>query len=156
MNRQKTKSLIYIIPILFLFLSSMNAQNIYITKLHDLDFGEVFIGYDAEIQHTDPNAAKFSFYHTKWFRANTFIQFVLPTTLDNGSAHIPITFDQSHTAASYNDQESGRTNFDPHSTVYIRLFFYTTVYVWLGAKITTTSNLPYGTYTGTIILNVYY
>lgn len=156
MNREYFRKISILIPILFLLISSAHAQNIYITKLNDLDFGDVFIGYNAEVQHTDPNAAKFSFYHTKWFRAYTYIQFVLPTTLDNGSSHIPITFDQSHTAASYNDQEGGRTNFDPHSTVYVNLYFYTTVYIWLGGTITTTSNLPYGTYSGTIILNVYY
>lgn len=149
---------------LFLIVSSMlllnqglNAQGVYITKLHDLEFGEVFIGYNAEVKHTDINAAKFSFYHTQWFYKNVYIQFVLPSSLDNGVYKIPITFDQSHTAASYNDQETGRVNFDPRSTVYIpNLRFYTTVYLWLGATITTSPNLKYGNYTGTIILNIYY
>ncbi len=152
--------LIKITLLIFFFFAQItfvNAQGIYITKLHDLEFGEVFIGYSAEVQHTDVNAAKFSFYHTRWFSRNIYIQFVLPTTLDNGANQIPIIFDHSHTAASYNDQIGGRVNFDPHSTVYIRnLRVYRTVYLWLGATISTTSTMHYGTYTGTIILNVFY
>jgi hypothetical protein len=148
--------LIQTIIFAFIFFSEYKAQ-IYITKLHDLEFGEVFMGYSAEVQHTDPNAAKFSFYHTRFFRRTVYIQFVLPSTLNNGSSQIPIIFDQAHTAISYNDQEDGRTNFDPHSIVYIRrLFFYRTVYIWLGGTITTSPNMQYGTYSGTIILNVFY
>jgi hypothetical protein len=143
--------------ILIAFFSNINAQNIYITKLNDLSFGEVFIGYSADIQHTDINAAKFSFYHTRWFRRNVYISFVLPTTLNNGVNQIPITFDQSQAAWSYSDQTSGRTNFDPHSVLKIRrLWFYRNVYLWLGGSIVTTSNLPYGLYSGTIILTVAY
>ena len=148
-----------ILLIIFLFaqVTFINAQGIYITKLHNLEFGEVFIGYSAEVQHTDVNAAKFSFYHTRWYSRNVFIQFVLPATLDNGVHQIPITFDHSHTAASYNDQIGGRVNFDPRSTVYIRrLRYYETVYLWLGGTITTSPAMHYGTYTGTIILNIYY
>ena len=141
----------------FILFTEYNAQQIYITKLNDLEFGEVFIGYSAEVQHTDINAAKFSFYHTQRFYRDVFIQFVLPATLDNGASQIPIVFDQSHTAASYNDQETGRVNFDPRSIVYIPdLRFRKTVYLWLGGSINTTPNLQYGTYTGTIILNIYY
>ena len=151
-----SKNIIFFLS-LFALLSSINAQNIYITKLNDLNFGEVFIGYSADIEHTDINAAKFSFYHTRWFKRNITVSLVLPTTLDHGSSHIPITFNQSQAAWSYNDQESGRTNFDPHSNLRIKkLWFYTTVYLWLGGSIATTSNLPYGTYSGTIILTVSY
>ena len=142
---------------LFAFFSSISAQNIYITKLNDLDFGEVFMGYSADVRDTDINAAKFSFYHTRWFRRNILVNFVLPTTLDNGSYQIPITFDQSQASWSYNDQQSGRTNFDPHSKLKIkRLWFYTDVYIWLGGSITTKTNLQYGIYSGTIILTVSY
>mgnify|MGYP001003418903 CR=1 FL=1 len=153
-NFLKSKILVFL---LVLVGSSVFAQGVYITKLSDLEFGEVFIGYSSEVQHTDINAAKFSFYHTQWRSRNVYIQFVLPATLDNGQNKIPITFDQSHTAVSYYDQESGRINFDPRSTVYITsLRFYTTVYLWLGATITTSPTLKYGNYTGTIILNIYY
>jgi hypothetical protein len=125
--------------------------------LNDLEFGEVFIGYSSDVQDIDINAAKFSFYHTKKFYKNVYIQFVLPATLDNGASQIPILFDQSHTSASYSDQETGRTNFDPRNTVYIpNLRFRKTVYLWLGGSISTTPIMQYGTYSGTIILNVFY
>ncbi len=147
----------FLVFVLIITAFNAYAQGVYITKLHDLEFGEVFIGYNAEVQHTDINAAKFSFYHTQRFYKDVYIQFVLPASLDNGAYKIPITFDQSHTAASYYDQVSGRVNFDPRSTVYIpSLRFYRTVYLWLGATIATSPNLQYGTYTGTIILNIYY
>jgi hypothetical protein len=148
---------IFTLFLVVLISSKADAQGVYISKLHDLEFGEIFIGYDAEVQHTDINAAKFSFYHTQWRSRNVYIQFVLPATLDNGSYKIPITFDQSHTAASYNDQTSGRVAFDPRSIVYIsNLTYYKTVYLWLGATINTSPTLKYGDYTGTIILNIFY
>lgn len=141
----------------FVFFSSINAQNVYITKLNDLDFGEVFIGYSSDISDTDINAAKFSFYHTRWLRKNINIRFVLPTSLTNGRNRMPISFNQSQTSWSNYDQESGRTNFDPHSSLRIKkIWFYQTIYVWLGGSIKATTNLPYGIYSGTIILTVSY
>ncbi|MCF6268388.1 MAG: DUF4402 domain-containing protein [Melioribacteraceae bacterium] len=148
---------ILLIFLLFPFFSSISAQNIYITKINDLDFGEVFIGYSSTIRDTDINAAKFVFYHTKWFRRNIQVNFVLPTTLNNGGNKIRITFDQSQASWSYNDRQSGRRNFDPHSVLKIRrVWFYRNVYLWLGGTITTTSDLPYGIYSGTILLTVAY
>ncbi len=141
----------------FIFFSSISAQEIYITKLNDLSFGEVFIGYSADIQDTDMNAAKFSFFHTNKRKKNLSIRFVLPTTLDNGSSQIPITFDKSQASWSSNDQQSGRKNFDPHGKLKIRRVKKNeTHFIWLGGSITTTTDLPYGVYTGTIILTVLY
>jgi len=149
--------IIFSIFFLFAFFSSISAQEIYITKLHDLDFGEVFIGYNATVLDTDVNAAKFSFYHTNNKRKNLRIDFVLPTTLDNGANQIPITFDQSLSTWKKNDQITGRNNFDPHQRLRIkRIRKNNTLYIWLGGSITTTVGLPYGTYIGTIILTVSY
>ncbi len=157
MKKKFLSKIILLISLIFSLSSHISAQNIYITKLNDLDFGEVFIGYSSTIRDTDINAAKFVFYHTKWFRRNIQVNFVLPKTLNNGRSKIPITFNQSQASWSYNDRQSGRRNFDPHSILKIRrVWFYRNVYLWLGGTITTTSNLPYGVYSGTIILTVAY
>jgi len=138
------------------FSSSISAQKLFITKLHDLDFGEVFIGFSATVLDTDVNAAKFSFYHTEKKKKDLKISFVLPTTLDNaGGFQIPITFDQSQATWSKNDQMAGRANFDPHQQLKIKKVRKNdTHFIWLGGSIITTAGLPYGLYSGTIILTV--
>ena len=149
--------IIFSIFFLFAFFSSISGQKIFITKLSDLDFGEVFIGYSATVLDTDVNAAKFSFFHIDNRKKNLRITFVLPTTLDNGVNQIPITFDQSQATWSTNDQVAGRTNFDPRRAFTIRNVLKDDPYfIWLGGSITTTTGLPYGLYTGTIILTVAY
>ncbi len=149
--------ILFLLFFLFTFYSSINAQKIFITKLNDLDFGEVFIGYPATILDTDVNAAKFSFFHIDNRKKDLKISFVLPTTLDNGGNQIPITFDQSQATWSTNDQIAGRKNFDPHRQLKIKKVNKNdTHFIWLGGSITTTIGLPYGFYSGTIILTVVY
>ena len=157
MKKKYLSIVLFTIFFLLTFFSSINAQKIFITKLHELDFGEVFIGYPAEVLDTDVNAAKFSFFHKDKKRKNLKINFVLPTTLDNGANQIPITFDQSHSTWKKRDQLNGRNNFDPHQELRIDgIRKNKTLYIWLGGSIITTTGLPYGTYIGTIILTVSY
>jgi len=144
--------------ILILLLSdSLSAQNIYITKLNDLNFGDVFIGYSKDIPHTDINASKFRFYHTATSRKIIYLSFILPSRLSNGLDQIPITFDQNHTAWSYKDKTSGRTNFNPYSKFSIKnVRSNRMVYIWLGANLPAMAGVSYGLYEGTIILTVEY
>ena len=147
--------IVFSIFFLFAFSVSINAQKVFINKLNDLDFGEVFIGYSATVLDTDVNAAKFSFYHVNKKKKDLKISFVLPVTLDNGGNSIPITFDQSQATWSTNDQIAGRQNFDPHRQLKIKKVNKDdTHFIWLGGSIITTTGLPYGLYTGTIILTV--
>ena len=86
-----------------------------------------------------------------------YISFNLPATLDNGSDSFPITFDALHTGWRRNDNPNNATNFDPHSTLIIpNVKRNRTYYLWLGGQITTFAGLPYGLYSGTIILTVAY
>lgn len=135
----------------------LSGQSIYITKLNDLNFGDVFIGYSKDVPHTDFNAAKFRFYHTATARKTIYISFTLPGSLSNGLDNIPIIFDQSHTAWSYTDKTSGRTNFNPYSRYAInnvRANRY--IYLWVGAYLPASPGVSFGLYEGTIILTVEY
>jgi hypothetical protein len=142
--------------IIFVFFSEQsNAQTIYITRLNDLNFGDVFIGYTKDIPHTDINSAKFRFYHTASGRKTIYISFTLPSNLSNGIDQIPITFDQNHTAWSPKDQVSGRTNFNPFSRYKIKnVRSYRNYYIWLGGMLNASPGVSYGLYEGTIIITV--
>ncbi len=156
----KTVRHVSIIYLLFLFLSSNSqlfSQTLYVNKLSDLVFGDVFFGYSALVLDTDPGAAKFSFYHSDTKRKNIRVNFNLPTTLTNGLDNIPITFDQGYTSYSLNDQISGRTNFNPFKQLSIKKIEpFETVYVWIGGTIDPITGLSGGLYTGTIIITVAY
>ena len=92
------------------------SQEIFITKLSDLEFGDVFIGtLNVDVPHTDARAAKLSFYHTNNKRQIMTVTFVLPANLTFGANNLPITFDQNHSAWHRRDQVGGRMNFDPHA-----------------------------------------
>ena len=149
-----------IIYLLFLFFSSnsqLSSQTLYVNKLSDLEFGDVFFGYSAIVLDTDPGAAKFSFYHSDSKRKNIRINFSLPTTLTNGVDNIPITFNQIYTSYSLNDQIAGRTYFNPFKQLSIKKIEpLETVYIWLGGAIDPITGLSGGLYTGTIIITVAY
>ncbi|GAB4133312.1 MAG: hypothetical protein Fur0015_06530 [Ignavibacteriales bacterium] len=156
MNRLFYVNIRYLL--LFFLLTSSNlvfTQQIYVTKLNDLNFGDVFIGYSKDIPHTDVNSAKFRFYHTAPRRKTIYISFTLPQSLSNGIDNIPVVFDQNHTAWSTKDQISGRTNFNPYSYYKIKnVRGYRNYYIWLGGIITASPGVTYGLYEGTIILTV--
>lgn len=142
---------------LFFFCGNSFSQPIFITKLTDLDFGDVFIGTPGDVQHTDPGAAKFSFYHPKGGNQarELFVSFTLPANLVFGVNNLPITFDQNHTAWHNADQVGGRTNFDPHATENIGMVLKNEViYVWLGGNVPSTTGYPSGLYTGTVVMTI--
>ncbi len=144
-----------LVLILFFLSSFKSFSQVYATKYNDLDFGDVFIGYPADVNHTDATAAKFSFYHFVFFRRDMQITFSLPSALKYQAYSIPIIFDASHSAWSYNDNTHGRTNFNPHSPLYINnVWLLTPIYVWLGGKLNSTTGVSPGTYQGTIIVTV--
>ena len=144
-----------IVIFLFFLFSFKSFAQVYATKYTDLDFGDVFIGYPAEVNHADAAAAKFRFFHFAFFRRDMQITFSLPSRLNYQSFSMPITFDASHSAWSYNDNTNGRTNFNPHSPLYLNnVLLLTPVYVWLGGKLNSTAGVQPGTYQGTIIVTV--
>ena len=145
------------ILILIAFSSSsvLYSQSIYAYKLNDLNFGDIFIGYSSEVQQTDNNAAKFVFFHTKFFRGNVLVNFSLPASLKNGKYKIPVNFDSRHSAWSYRDRVDGRRNFDPYAPLTLRnLRILRPVYIWLGGTLNTFQGNAPGKYNGTIILTM--
>lgn len=156
----KSHLFIQIVFIVFLFAfgySNIQSQSAYLTKINDLQFGDVFMAYSKEVRDTDIGAAKFQYYHTEQRRTNIKLDFTLPTHLKNGINQIPIEFNNTHATWSYNDEISVRTNFDPNSRLRIKkVWGYTPIYIWLGGKITTTTGLTPGIYTGDIIITITY
>ncbi len=150
----KTISVFFVVFVLILP-SSAHAQRIFAFKLNDLNFGNVFIGYPAEVQHTDQNAAKFVFLHLSRKRKNILVNFSLPSYLTNGTNKIPIIFDKRHSAWSKRNRIQGRKNFNPYSPLYIRkIRRFKPVFIWLGGKLNPVSGVTPGIYNGTIILTL--
>ena len=140
------------LPAFILIVTSIYPQTLTISNLNNLDFGEVFMGYSAEVQQTDPNAEKFSISHTTK-QIDILVQFTLPSALTYQGDTVPITFDYAHSAWSLNDLSYGRTNFDPASQLTInKLKNKDVVYVWLGGVINVPLNISPGTYQGTIVI----
>lgn len=147
----------HIFCIFLLLFSSFDlfSQSITAYKYNDLNFGDVFIGYSENVEETDTRAAKFYFYHTKFFRSDLLVTFNLPQNLTNGIDNLPISFNSTHAAWSYRDRTTGRRNFNPNTPFEMRrIFFYLPVYVWLGGEINANTGLSPGNYNGTITLTI--
>ena len=150
------KQIIKVIFVLFIAeVTSVNAQSIITYKYNDLEFGDVFIGYDETVQNTDERAAQFYFYHTKFFRSDLLVTFKLPKFLSNGNSSASIKFLNDSGAWSFYNRQSGRTNFNPNSPLEIRrAFVYIPIYLWLGGTISTNSGISPGNYNGVITLTI--
>ncbi|MBK7107213.1 MAG: hypothetical protein IPH62_18215 [Ignavibacteriae bacterium] len=146
---------LYFFYLFVLALSDVNSQSIITYRNNDLEFGDIFIGYSETILHTDEGAAKFYFYHTKFFRSDLLVTFKLPSFLSNGNNSVPLKFSSNSGAWSYYDRQTGRVNFNPNSPLEIRrAFFYLPIYLWLGGSISTNSGVSPGNYIGSITLTI--
>jgi len=141
---------------LFLLISeNMFSQSLFISRLNNLDFGDVYIGYPKTVAHNDAGAAKFRTYHTLFFSRNIRITFTLPSSLINGSYTVPVTFSSATSAYSRNDLPTGRTAFSPNTPLtYNGLPRNAYLYIWLGGAITVPINVIPGIYTATITVTV--
>ena len=86
MDKLKNSYKILLLFILCCFYENSFSQSIFITKLSDLDFGDVFIGtLNVDVAHTDAGAAKLSFYHDKGGKKGSKlnVSFTLPSNLAN-------------------------------------------------------------------------
>ena len=152
----KINQLFILLPVIIIVFSSASfSQGIVLTDFKDLDFGEVFLGYSSNVQHTDPGAAKYSFIQSTYKHQNVLITLTLPAFLTNNINTIPVTFDAAHTAWSKIDSPTGRTNFTPTASLAVRnLKKNDDMFVWLGGMITVPSNVSAGVYQNSIIVNV--
>lgn len=148
---------LYCTIILICAKSSLFSQSIVSYKYNDLSFGDVFIGYSEKISNTDARAAKFYFYHTKFYKSDILISFNLPQNLTNGIDNLPISFSDTDAAWSYRDRTSGRRSFNPNTPYELRrIFFYLPNYIWLGGTISSSTKQSPGSYNGTITLTIEY
>lgn len=148
MNRVR---IIFIIIIICGF-NIYSQPYIIVTHYNDLTFGEIFMGYSGDVQHTDPNAAKFSLSPSSG-RRDILVQFTLPAFLTFNQYSVPIYFDLTRAAWSKEDLAYGRTNFNPSSPLTLnRVHTSETVYIWLGGVVNVPAGIYAGLYQGTIIL----
>jgi hypothetical protein len=145
-----------LILIAFFLLTSNTvfSQNVFFFTLNNLDFGDVYIGYSKIVNHTDAGAAKFRTYQNRLNNPNVTITFTLPSTLDNGSYTIPITFGSTTSAYSLTDLPTGRTNFNPNSPLIMRLSRNRNLYLWLGGSINLPASIIPGIYSSTITVTI--
>ena len=146
---------------LFSFCGNSFSQTIFISKLSDLVFGDVFIGtVNVDVPYTDARAAKFSFYYEdgagkKEKGGDMNVTFTLPANLVFSGNNLPITFDQTHSAWHDEDVVGAAKNFDPSGGFTTKKAKENEVhYVWLGANIPSTTGYPSGLYEGTITMIV--
>ena len=130
------------------------SQDVFAFTLNNLDFGDVYIGYSKIVNHTDAGAAKFRLYQNRKNNPNINVTFALPGSLVNGTYSVPVTFGSTTSAWSLTDLPTGRTNFNPNTTLRRRLARNTNLYIWLGGNvIIPVSNIP-GVYSGTITVTI--
>lgn len=145
---------IFFILILILFGRSVFSQNISAVTENNLNFGDAYIGYTSTLNHTDAGAAKFVI--TQRAKGNPFVavDFVLPNSFVNGTYNIPVIFGPATSAHSNIDSPSGRTNFDPNTTLTVRLQRNNVLYIWLGGIISVPTNVIPGVYSSTITMTI--
>lgn len=147
---------IFIILIFIFFVEFAFAQQRIVTAITEsnLNFGDAYIGYSKTLNHTDEGTAKFRMRQTVLGNPWVAVNFVLPTVMVNGGYSVPIVFGPSTTAYSNTDSPAGRTNFDPNSTLTIRLQRNDFLFIWLGGVLNVPSNIVPGVYTSTITVTI--
>lgn len=149
---KEIKLIIFVITLLIK--TQIIFGQVVVQKLSDLNFGEVFIGYSANVPDTDPSALKISFYHTSPVREDFLLTFSLPNSLSNGIDNVSINFN-NYSSWSKVDAITGRTYFNPYSPLRIRKIKNNQkLYLWLGGQINSTSTISPGEYTGTIVITI--
>lgn len=133
-------------------LSSSLPPVVAVTRLTDLDFGNVASSDSKQILYSDAGAAAFRI-DASGFVAQTqvAVSMTLPAQLSSGGNSVPVTFPDG--AWSYTNSVAGATAFDPQTgTTIPKNGFSFSIYVWVGARITTTGATPQATYTNSLIL----
>lgn len=149
------KNLVIFISLFFiLFNVAVFPQNIYAITESNLNFGDAYIGYSKTLNHIDAGAAKFRMRQTVRGNPWVAVNFVLPSALVNGAYSVPVIFGPSTTAYSNTDSPAGRTNFNPNSTLTIRLQRNNFLYIWLGGVLNVPTNIVPGVYSSTITVTI--
>lgn len=145
-----------IISFSILLVELVFAQQHTVTAITEsnLNFGDAYIGYSKTLNHTDVGAAKFRMRQTVRGNPWVVINFSLPSALVNGAYSVPVIFGSSTTAYSNTDSPAGRTNFDPNSTLTIRLQRNVFLFIWLGGVLNVPTDIVPGVYSSTITVTI--
>ena len=136
-------------------LSFALPPSIVITRLTDLGFGDVATDASKHILYSDPGAASFRIDATD-FTAQTGIgiTLTLPGQLSSGGDVIPVTYSATDAAWSYANGAAGATAFDPNTgTLVSKQGANFSIYVWIGASVSTTSATVPTTFSNTLTLD---
>ena len=125
-----------------------------VTGVQNLAFGNVFPGVAKTVAYSDAtNAGRFDV--TGQGSAPVTYSFALPTNLTSGGNNLPIGSWTGYLNTS--NSTSGGSAITPSATpASATLSAGGALYVFVGATVTPPSNLPAGSYTGTVTLTVSY
>ncbi len=126
-----------------------------ITRLTDLDFGDVATDATKQIHYSDAGASSFRIDATDFIaQTSVAVSLTLPAILTSGGDVVAVSYSNADAAWSYTNSAAGATAFDPHSGVTIaKNGANFTVYIWIGGGITTISTTTQSTYSGSLTLD---
>ena len=150
------KFLVIVFVCLFIFSSSLFAQNV--TVNNNLSFGTVFPGIPKTISKTTAGLAA-EFYVSGTAGNEVTIDFALPTYMNLGASHMQLIFRETDCAIDTSatpDQSSPQfNNLDPWHTLTYRIGS-NGLYIWLGGIIVPGLTQTEGSYSSNIVITVTY
>jgi hypothetical protein len=120
-----------------------------VVTIRDLAFGTILSGTTTSVSKTSANSAQWRF--TGTFTIGGSFVLTLPTTLTGPGTAIPITFSAVDGQRSTTNNPMTGSSFNPHNSQSVVLFI-GTLYVWLGASVSSPLNQTAGTYSATVVL----
>ncbi len=133
--------------------SATVLTGISIVSKSDLDFGnDIVPGIQRTVDKSNANSGRFSL--TGSPNKQISIRFITPTQLSNGGNTMPITFGSSD--AGYQIPGGSVVSFNPSIVSNASFGSIGTMTVFLGGKVTPSSNQASGFYTASITLNLEY
>ncbi len=148
-------ALVFVVAAAAASLSFSAPPAVVITRLTDLEFGDVATNEAKQILYSDAGAASFRIDATEFIaQVAVAVTFNLPNQLSSGGDTVPVSFSNTDAAWSYTDSAAGATAIDPNTeTLISKQGANFSVYVWVGGKITTNGGTTQDTYTSSLTLD---
>jgi hypothetical protein len=130
------------------------AAQISVTRIRDLAFGPVIVGVPTSIPPSHPTRSG-QFRLAAPLFTNVRFRFTLPTRLNGPSgARMPISFSSTDAIAIGQGPTSVPVTFNPNQQQTFQIVSSTTIFVFIGGRVTPAGNQRQGNYTGTITFTV--
>ncbi len=137
-----------------LFAARPVAAQVSVTPIRPLAFGPVIVGVPTTIGPSHPTRSG-QFRLVTTLLANVRFRFTLPNRLNGPSgATMPITFGNSDAIAIGQGPTSVPVTFDPKVQQTFQIVSSTTIFVFIGGRVTPAANQRQGAYTATITFTV--